>query len=347
MIPEPRDFSPTANELFAGAVPAELMDYVIAHKASLTPELSAQWQAAGAKSSGTWAEVFDNGPQTEELFMAWHFARFVDAITAAGKREYPLPMYVNAALIRPDYKPGMYPSAGPLPHLIDVWHAAAPSIDFLSPDIYFPNFAEWCQKYAQAGNPLFIPEADRADACAARALYAFGAYDALGFSPFSIESIDAPEKHPLGQSYDLLTQLTPLVLEHQGTGTMAGVLLDEQNQKRQVNLGNFRLNVAHDYTLGWFSKDEAGRPWPQAGGLIIMLAPDEFLVAGTGLVVTFDPTSPGDPIAGIVSIQEGQYVNGKWVGGRWLSGDQSHQGRHLRIPGGQWSIQRVKLYRYR
>jgi beta-galactosidase GanA len=347
MIPEARDFSTIANDLFAGQVPAELMDYLTAHKSSLAPELSAQWQAAGSKPSGTWTEVFGSGPQTDELFMAWHFGRYVDPIAAAGKREYPLPMYVNAALMRPEYKPGMYPSAGPLPHLKDVWHAAAPAIDLLAPDIYFPNFAEWCQKYAKTGDPLFIPEADRADACAARALYAFGAHDAIGFSPFSIESIDAPEKHPLRQSYDLLTQLTPLILEHQGNYTMAGVLVDEQNQKQQINLGDFHFNVAHDYTLGWFSKDEAGRPWPQGGGLIAMLAPDEYLVAGTGLVVTFDPISPGDPIAGIVSIQEGQYVNGQWVGGRWLSGDQSHQGRHLRIPAGEWGIQRVKLYRYR
>lgn len=347
MIPEARDFSPAANEVFAGQVPTELMDYLAAHKASLAPELAAQWQAAGAKPSGTWTEVFGSGPQTEELFMAWHFGRYVDAIASAGKHEYPLPMYVNAALIRPEFKPGMYPSAGPLPHLTNVWHAAAPSIDFLSPDIYFPNFAEWCQKYARTGDPLFIPEADRIDACAARALYAFGAHDAFGFSPFSIESIDAPEKHPLRQSYDLLTQLTPLILEHQGNHTMAGVLVDEQNQKRQINLGDFRFNVAHDHTLGWFSKDETGRPWPQAGGLIVMLAPDEYLVAGTGLVITFDPISPGDPIAGIVSIQEGKFVDGKWIGGRWLSGDESHQGRHLRIPAGAWGIQRVKLYRYR
>src|SRR5262249_37048822 len=159
----------------------------------------------------------------------------------------------------------------PLPHLVDVWRAAAPSIDFLSPDIYFPNFAEWCQKYAKTGDPLFIPEADRADACAARALYAFGAHDAFGFSPFSIESIDNPDKHPLRQTYDLLTQLKPLILEHQGNHTMAGVLVDEQNQKRQINLGDFRFNVAHDYTLGWFAKDETGRPWPRGGGLIIML----------------------------------------------------------------------------
>jgi beta-galactosidase GanA len=50
-------------------------------------------------------------------------------------------MFANAALVRPGHQPGQYPSGGPLPHLIDVWRAAAPSIDFLAPDIYFPTVA--------------------------------------------------------------------------------------------------------------------------------------------------------------------------------------------------------------
>jgi hypothetical protein len=29
-----------------------------------------------------------------------------------------------------------------------------------------------------------------------------------------------------------------------------------------------------------------------------------------------------------------------------MNGDQSHQGRHLRIPEGDFSIQKIKLYTY-
>ncbi len=49
--------------------------------------------------------------------MAWHFARYHERVASAGKRELPLPMFANAALIRPGYLPGRYVSAGPLPHL--------------------------------------------------------------------------------------------------------------------------------------------------------------------------------------------------------------------------------------
>jgi beta-galactosidase GanA len=76
----------------------------------------------------------------------WYFARYVDRVTEVGKKEYSLPMFVNAALIRPGHMPGQYPSAGPLPHLIDIWRAGAPKIDFFSPDIYFKNFAEWVEE---------------------------------------------------------------------------------------------------------------------------------------------------------------------------------------------------------
>src|SRR5690349_4363517 len=129
MIPEARDHSATAESLFAQPVPRELMAYLQAHRDSLAPELRARWDSGGTKSSGTWQTVFGRSLQTDELFMAWYFARYAERVAAGGKKEYPLPMFVNAALIRPGYQPGRYVSAGPLPHLIDVWRAAAPSID--------------------------------------------------------------------------------------------------------------------------------------------------------------------------------------------------------------------------
>ncbi|MBN2369648.1 MAG: beta-galactosidase, partial [Vicinamibacteria bacterium] len=192
MIPEARDRSAVADEQFARSVPRELLDDLVSRRETLIPELREIWTARGRKTEGAWEEVFGPGPHAAEIFMAWHFARYVNRVITAGRAEYSLPMFVNAALIRPGYLPGQYPSAGPLPHLIDVWRAGAPEVDFLSPDIYFPNFAEWCRRYARSGNPLFIPEARRDAEAAVLALYAIGAHDAIGFAPFGIESIDEP-----------------------------------------------------------------------------------------------------------------------------------------------------------
>ena len=348
MIPDSRDRSASANKLFNQAVPSELMNYLEQRRDALMPELRAVWAAAKFKTRGTWEEVFGPGAGTDENFMAWHFARYTNRVTELGKAEYPLPMFVNAALIRPGHQPGQYPSAGPLPHLMDVWRAGAPQIDFLTPDIYFQNFAEWARKYHQSGNPLFIPEAILGPASAVNALYAVGQHDAIGFSPFSIESVAEPTRSLLASGYDLLAQLAPLILAHQGKNELAGFLPEgpEQRAPQQARLGGYTLNVTYE------------RPSPPAtqgaqtaeaiaGGLAIAVGPDEFIFAGTGLVVTFEANTPGLPLVGILSVQEGKYVNGQWQPGRWLNGDQTHQGRHLRLPSGRFDLQRIKLYRYR
>ena len=93
-----RDRSPAANKAFAGPVPKELMDYLQKHKDTLIPEFRQVWEAAGYKTSGTWEEVFGKGGATDGIFMAWNYARYIGRVAEAGKAEYPLPMYVNAAL---------------------------------------------------------------------------------------------------------------------------------------------------------------------------------------------------------------------------------------------------------
>ncbi len=346
MLKDARDYSDAANNAFIQPVPKELIDYLVKHKDLLTPELHAIWEKGGFKTDGNWEKVFGKGLATDEIFMAWHYARYIEFVASAGKAEYSLPMYVNAALIRPGYKPGRYPSAGPLPHLIDIWRAGAPSIDFLSPDIYFANFAEWCQKYHQSTNPLFIPEARRNPDCAANVFYAIGSHDAIGFSPFSIESIENPESAPITKSYNLLSQLSPLILEHQGQGTMNGILLDKEAPVQEITLGNHKLTVSHDYTWKYSSGPKDADSWSKAGGLLILTGPDEYVIAGTGLIVTFAPAEQTKAKTGIIRIEEGTYSEGKWIVGRRLNGDESHQGRHLRIPMGQFGIQQIQLYRY-
>ncbi|HEV8366663.1 MAG TPA: DUF5597 domain-containing protein [Pyrinomonadaceae bacterium] len=340
MIPDSRDRSAVANQLFNERVPADLMTYLQHHKEQLVPELRAVWGANGFKTAGTWEEVFDKGPATDEIFMAWYFARYVDRVTEAGKKEYSLPMFVNAALIRPGHMPGQYPSAGPLPHLMDIWRAGTPKIDFLSPDIYFQNFAEWVRRYDRSGNPVFIPEAMPGPVDSVNAMYAIGQHNAIGFSPFSIDSLDEETTNAVTASYDLLNQLTPLILNHQGKRTMAGLLPEgpEQRQPQQLRLGNNVLYVS-------FDRSTSQNTSVLSGGLVIAIGPDEYVFAGTGLTVTFEAAAPGDPTVGLLSVDDGKYVNGQWIGGRRLNGDQTHQGRHVRL--GRFGIQRVRLYRYR
>lgn len=358
MIPEARDRHPAAEAAFAAPVPAELMAYLQQHRDTLAPELRDRWLAAGGRADGTWTEVFGAGPATGEIFMAWAFGRYVQGVSVPGHDEYPLPLFVNAALIRPGYLPGQYPSAGPLPHLIDIWRAAAPVIDFIAPDIYFPNFTEWADRYTRGGNPLFIPEALRSPEAAVNSLHAFGACSGIGFGPFGIESIGEPAATHLRASNDLIRQLTPLITARQGLGTMTALLppAPEQRKPHEVVFGGVVLGATYerleapglaDGVINEAGDRPASRTLLPAGAIVIQLGPDEFLFGGIGVTITFAAQTPGDPIIGILSCAEGRYEDGQWRHLRWLNGDQTHQGRHVRLEPGRFTLQRVKLYRYR
>ncbi len=346
MLTEARERTKEADKAFNENVSSQLIHYLVAKKDSLVPELKEHWSTTNFTTKGNWENVFGKSLATDELFQAWYYAKYANAIAAAGKKIYPLPLFVNAALNHRNVLPGQYPSAGPLPHLIDIWQAAAPVIDFLSPDFYTPRFKYYCDLYTRRNNPLFIPEIRFEPSVAAKVFYAIGHYHALGFSPFSIESSAKPENEPIGKSYEILSQLSPLILKHQGTNKMDGVLLDTAVKKQELIMGNYKLSVAHDYTLGW-SPLAAQPDWPMAGGIIIQESENEFIVAGTGIVITFSTNKQENASVGFLQIDEGSYINGKWFPRRRMNGDENHQGRHVRIPAGDWGIQKIKLYTYK
>ena len=344
MLPDARTYDEAANKAFNSTVPRQLLEYLIKNKNNLLAEIKSIWASNGSKNSGNWEEVFGKGLATDEIFMAWHYAVFANELTAAGKAVYNLPMFVNAALNRPGAKPGQYPSAGPLPHVMDIWKAAAPSVDILAPDFYNPDFKHWCDLYTRAGDPLFIPEHRFEAGVDAKAFFAFGNYNCLSFSPFSIESTNQPEKETIGKTYNILNQITHLITKQQPSGNVKGFLIEKDFIQKDVPLGDYLITVHHEYKMGWSpgSKEDI---WPLAGALIISVAPNEFFVAGTGIIMTFTSKSQGKR-AGFISIDEGRFDNEKWIPGRRMNGDQDHQGRHVRIPVNDYTIQHVKLYTY-
>ena len=339
VLGDSRDRSPKADEAFAGPVPPELTGYLVANRDKLHPQLRKMWEAGGGKETGSWTEVFGSGPSADEVFMAWNYARYVNRVAQAGKSEYALPMFVNAWLSTDSRQAGFWPSGGPLPHVIDIWRAGAPQIDFLAPDIYQPNFKEWCARYTQSGNPLFIPETRGGPRGAVNVLYAMGQHDAMGFSPFAIDR-DPDPAGDLAQSYEMLSHLAPLILESQGMDKMGGFVLDEEAPEGELELGGYALTAR----LG---RNQRGPQTPVGGAIVFSRGNDEYVVAGKGLNLTFAPITPGLPIAGLESVDEGTYENGEWVPGRRLNGDETAGGKALRLPGDRFTIQRVKLYRYR
>jgi len=338
LLGDSRDRSPLAEAAFAGPVPAELMDYLQKHKDSLLPETQKVWESGNFKTSGAWAEVFGNDAWADEVFMAWHMGRYIGKIAEAGKKEYPIPMYANAWLVQNEnQKPGGYPSGGPVSRMMDIWRAAAPAIDLLAPDIYLPDFKGVCESYARSGNPLMIPEASRGPDAAAKVFWAIAEHDAICFAPFGIEGVglDRPRteaENPflelmagdprLRESYSLLAALMPLITKYQGTGQMVGVLETDKEERRDVEIGDYRAHIS--YKMGGKKDDQRGY------GLIIALAPDEFLLAGNHFAVNFSPKAGGQ--CEILELWEGRFEDGKWIAGRRLNGDENAGGWRAQLP---------------
>lgn len=377
MLEDARDHSPEANKAFNAPVPAPLMEYLQKNKKTLHPRMLEKWESQGCKRQGNWQEVFGADIYTDEIFMAWHYACYVERLAQTARSIYNVPLYVNAAMNSRNRRPGEYPSAGPLAHLIDVWHCGAPNIDLLAPDLYDNGFTGWVAQYKRHNNPLFIPEIKLTDNNGVRAFYIFGEHDAIGISPFSIEDGQDSPDAPLTQSYRKLKELMPLIAHHQGKGGMKGLLFDQENKERIIADNDLTITARHYFTLPWDSRATDGSTWPEGGGILLRLSANEYIVAGSGIVLEFAKTSEKksdekrkqlgeDGFAlGNGQTEAGQdkfrgmrcgigYVDevtvdetGKLRYLRRLNGDQDHQGRHVRIAVGDFKILHVQLYEYR
>jgi beta-galactosidase GanA len=345
-----RDHSDQANKLFASAVPEQLTRYLTAHKQTLNPELRDLWEQNGAKTRGTWTDLFGTTSRADEIFMAWHYALYVNAVAAAGKSAYQIPMYANAWLGGGDAKPGDYPSGGPQPRVLDVWKAAGSALDLLAPDLYAADFQGWCARYHRPDNPLFIPETNGGSAGAANVFYAVGEHATLGFSPFGIDNFMHGEasqtteaaikgRADLTASYDVLTELTPMLLDAEASGNIHGFLLDKTHPAIDFPMNGTIVHVSLDELFGHGA--ESGF------GLIIEEGPGRFLGAGKGFRVSFSPQNPSAPHLGIGTIDEGRFENGVWVPGRRLNGDEDDQGNNWRFDSRELHIERATVYTYR
>jgi hypothetical protein len=121
-------------------------------------------------------------------------------------------------------------------------------------------------------------------------------------------------------------------------------LLDKDHPSDTLDFGEYRMIASFELNdrYAWQPPESD----PQGGGIVLQLSKDEFIIAGSGIIVTFHSKDPKLTHAGIESIDEGKYLNGKWTAGRRLNGDQSHQGRHTRLPYGTFQIHRIRLYQY-
>jgi beta-galactosidase GanA len=335
----PRDFSAEANRLFAGPIPAEL--------------------ARKIGKNGTWTQVFPDRP--DQAFNAWYTARYIDELAAAGKAELNLPMYVNVVTSNPqEAKPGPGASGGADWPVLDIWKAAAPNIATAAPDLYDRDYKVYkgkLEKMSRPDNALFVPEVGN-DFEYARFFWLTLGKGAIGWSPFGMDTtyanfplgakkLDAETLEAFASKFELMAPIARdwarLAFQHPTVGFAKG---DDATEQTEV-LGRWKIKAQYGlWAFGdptWtFMKMPAhpNKDLPVGGAALIQLGPDEYLLAGSDIRISFGLANPQPGESGeILTVEEGTFRNGNWVMSRRWNGDQTDYGLNLANP----TLLKVKL----
>jgi len=313
-----RDYSKEAQRLFEQAVPEAL----------LQPEVL---KALGvdARAEGTWSEVF--GERADEYFHAWSVASYIEYVAAAGREEYPLPMFVNVALRWPFGNPPAtnYESGGPTDNVIPIWKVAAPTICLLAPDIYLQGdepVLKVLELYARPDNALFVPETS-----SDRVKYLYEIVGkGIGYSPFGIDNpakVAVRQHDAVAAEYRLLAPMARQLARWGFEGRIFTAVEREGKGEQCVGLGRWEavLQFGDGRRAG---QQPDTRPRPADGkALLVKLGDNEFLAVGTHCRFTFRPAGKdaGKPWQ-YLRVEEGYYEDGEFRMIRVLNGDQTDWG---------------------
>lgn len=318
-----RDYSPLAQKLFEGPVPSEL----------LTPGvLNALNVPVGSK--GSWQKVF--GDRADEYFQAWSIARFIGQVAAAGKAEYALPMYVNAALRDPLTNPMAtnYESGGPTDNVIPIWKVAAPAIDLLAPDIYLSGsekVLKVVELYDRPDNALFVPEAGLIPDNS-KYLYEVIAHGGIGFSPFGIDKepgkteADHTERlEPFATDYTTMAPMMTELAKWGFEGKIKAVVEHEDHGQQMIDLGVWQAVIS----FGGDGRANAAPVYAQPSGklMIVKLDENKLILIGSHCHIAFQPAGKNSGKAWqYLKVEEGHYENGIFQSLRILNGDETDWG---------------------
>jgi len=340
----PRDFSPAAEASFSGNIPGNMVKRF--------------------GKSGTWEQAF--GAYACEYFMAYHYARAVEAIILEGKAEYPLPMYVNAWLDQFPRIPGEFPSGGPVAKVADIWKLNAPSVEAYAPDIYVDYFRDVCDDFAAIeDNPLLIPETRATQDTVPFLLYTIGKHNAVCFAPFGIEDLclggtgglspelskilnisptafrcDVNARDNIAYAYKTVGNMQELIQSAHENGKIRG-FLQYNDSGAMFDFDGLLVKV----TYNGMSRFGMGMPKatgaPLAGGMIIEIGEMEFIIAGVECRVEFLPKIGENAVIDTLEKEDGTFENGKWLPMRVLNGDEGY----YHACGAGLTLIRLKLYK--
>jgi len=337
-----RDYSPESNKLFSGLVPERLV-------------------TALKKKSGTWKEVF--GPDAEEAFSAYYLSSYENEVAHAGKQVYPLVTYVNCWTGGHDTgdqydlfdRPGeSYPSGGPVSHMLDLWKAAAPDIDILSPDTSkqpSENFRMIVSRYNRPDNPYWSPEAGRTMTGARVFFYALANYNTIGFGAYGVDTGAGPGLGApfvdLGADFRLVQSAMPAITDLQQKGKLKAAIEEDVVRGKNLMFDRYHVLVHFRPQATGIASTPSAAPLPSGRVLVGELGPDEFLVMGFDSAVDFRPAVGSEyTSAQFLEAEQGVFENGAWKKtARAITYQGSYDPPRVSLPA-QGAIYRVKLMRY-
>ena len=344
-----------APELYRQPVPA-VLDGIVPEDAGVGP------------SGNTWKSRF--GRHAHEVFSAWASAVYVERLAAAGKAVCPLPMLVNVMLGENGFEEAgiCYNSGAAVGRMLDVYKAAAPSVDLLCPDMYISArepYRRVLGRYARPDNDLFIPESSPAGiANAMNMMEAFGDFGCVGMCCFGgSQTLDTegrllPEAKLVAESMHALREISPLLLKYRNTGKVHAIVQQEFMDSQYIRLENYHveakfINRIPGRTSSRINtKDPANRDVLEARGraILVQTGENEFYLAGCGVRVDFrhrpDPMaedsfptllSRQNGTLNFLSVEEGHFEGDAWICDRYRNGDESnfelyvHRGEIVRI----------------
>ena len=348
-----REVSDEADAAFAARVPQDFVDYMRAHTETMVDDVRASVENGAA--SGTWSEVF--GENAEEIFSAYYVSSYVNAVAAAGKAIYPLPLAANCWLNKPDDTPGFYPSGGPVSRVHEVWDFCAPAIDVYCPDIYVSYFDDVCKEYVRRGNPLFIPESATHSYCAPRLVYTVGHYHAMCYSPFGFDDIGKPFTATQGYLFgmdvtdpalktpqnfaeygklgSILKSMMPLLGDAYGTDRLQAVSaeasgaaklagLSMQEMMKLMMTGQVTQPVMHFGDVNVTARLTSPMQ-PRTDGVLLALkvADDELYLVGNACSIDLASANADAPNLDLLLVEEGTFKDNTWCPGRRFNGDET------------------------
>jgi beta-galactosidase GanA len=345
-----RDFGPRAQALFERDVPAE----VLARQKAPVP---------GA-ARGSWREVY--GDYADEYFHAWAIASYIEVIAKAGRAVYDLPMYVNNALRDPlaPMAPGGggAPAGGPSYDVIDIYKAAAPSLDIVAPDIYdapSTKVSAHLRLFQRPDNALLVPELGNAEHFA-RYVYQILGRGAIGVAPFGIDYFDYVN-YPLGAKTSDPAMVEPFARPYKVFAPMQrqwarwgfegrtwGVAEGDDHADQTITMNGWRAKVSFGQWM-FGEKGTGTEPPPhaakaQGGVAIAQIGDDEFVLVGQFARVRIEEAQDTGRVM-LDQAEQGTFdARGRWVAERRWNGDQVDHGLNFT---GKPVVLKVKMARYK